>query len=268
MATVLIAAVGLGLSLAASGQSAVPAEPQRGLTATGAPAFKVVKAPPVLDNPAVLASPAWAGLMSAKAGDSSINQGVKVHGHWVIDVKNSDGSLANHREFENALEADGSGFLVGLMSGFLVPGDWMIVMGPQSGNGACLATFQYCGIVRSLSTYPAIGYCASYDCATGLTYTYNFGTDFGGPYSIVLAGSITANQTGTIGSVYSLINTCANIAFSNTANPSSIETSSPASCVTQTSPTPWYGPLTDTNITPISVNNGQIIQVTVTLTFS
>ena len=31
------------------------------------------------------------------------HEGIKVHGHWVIDVRNLDGKLVTHREFENAL---------------------------------------------------------------------------------------------------------------------------------------------------------------------
>jgi hypothetical protein len=193
-----------------------------------------------------------------------------MHGRWVIDIKNPDGTLVEHRDFENALEQDGQGLLIGLMSGYLIPGDYMIVMGAQSGNAPCTATYQFCGIARSLSTYPGLGYCSVYYCATGLTYTYNLGTGGlnSGPFSMVLAGSITANQTGTIGTVYSLISTCANIGYSTTANPSTLETSSPASCVTQTSPEPWYGPLSLASITPVAVTAGQIIQVTVTITFS
>jgi hypothetical protein len=30
-------------------------------------------------------------------------EGIKVHGHWTIDVRNADGTLASHNEFENAL---------------------------------------------------------------------------------------------------------------------------------------------------------------------
>lgn len=203
------------------------------------------------------------------ASDGSVHQGLKVHGHWVINVRNPDGSLAEHREFENSLQASGAGFLVGLLSGYLVPGDWMIVLGPQSGNGACTATYEFCGMVRSTATYPAVGYCAIYYCTgSTLSYAYNFGTDFAGPYSIVLSGSITANQTGTIGNVATVLNTCANIAFSSTANPSSIVTSSPATCVSATAQQPWYGPLTGTNITPIAVTSGQLVQAIVTITFS
>jgi hypothetical protein len=207
---------------------------------------------------------------SSQNDAGAINQGVKMHGHWIIDVKNPDGSLVEHRDFENALEGGGQGFLIGLMSGYLIPGNYMIVMGPQSGNGACVATFQWCGIVTSLTTYPGAGYCGSYYCGTGLTVTPNLGSSglSSGPFSLVLAGSITANQTGTIGSVYSLISTCANIGYSTTVNPTAMETSSPVSCVSQTSPEPWYGPLSQANITPVSVNSGQIVQVTVTITFS
>jgi hypothetical protein len=203
------------------------------------------------------------------AGDGSVHQGLKVHGHWVIDIRNPDGTLAQHHEFENSLEASAQGSMVGLLSGYLVPGDWMIVLAPQSGNGACIATYQYCGLIHNAATYPAVAYCGQYYCSEStLNYTFNFGTDFQGPFSIVLSGSITANQTGTIGTVLTLLNTCANIAYSSTANPSSIETSSPATCVTQTALQPWFGPFTSANITPIAVTSGQQIQAIVTLTFS
>jgi len=37
------------------------------------------------------------GSNAKPAGD-----GIKVHGHWTVDVRNADGSLASHNEFENA----------------------------------------------------------------------------------------------------------------------------------------------------------------------
>jgi hypothetical protein len=268
-AAALVATLALGLSPSANAQSAASIAPPRGISATGAPTMGVGPVTTAAHNPAALAPVAPAKPEGSQTRASAINQGVKMHGHWIIDVKNPDGSLAEHRDFENSLESNAQGLLIGLLSGYMTPGDYMIVLGPTSGNGACFATYyQFCGIVRSLATYPGLGYCAYYYCGAGLTYTYNFGTDFQGPFSMVLAGSITANQTGTIGQVYSLLSTCANIGFSSTVNPSTIETSSPASCVTQTSPSPWYGPLSSASITPVSVTSGQIIQVTVTITFS
>lgn len=200
---------------------------------------------------------------------SSLHQGVVVHGHWVIDVKNPDGTLTGHREFENSLSGSGAIYLVGTLSGYLVPGDWMIVLGATSGNGPCVATFQFCGITRSLSTYPALGYCASaHYCGTGLTYAYNFGTNLGGPYSIVLSGSITSNQTGSVGVVYTILGACSNT--SSPTSPSSLSTASPSTCTASSSNGGnYYGPLTGTNLaSSVPVTNGQIIQVTVTISFS
>jgi len=40
-----------------------------------------------------------------KAGGK--NEGIKVHGHWVLEIKNPDGSLASRHEFENSLVPGG-----------------------------------------------------------------------------------------------------------------------------------------------------------------
>ena len=48
------------------------------------------------------------------------SEGIKVHGHWVIEVKNPDGKVTTRREFENSLAgpngSDGSNLLAGLLS--------------------------------------------------------------------------------------------------------------------------------------------------------
>ena len=36
---------------------------------------------------------------------------IKVHGHWTFDVRNADGSLASHSEFENSLVSNGASLL-------------------------------------------------------------------------------------------------------------------------------------------------------------
>ena len=35
-------------------------------------------------------------------------KGIKVYVHWTIEVRDPDGKLAAHREFENALEPSGA----------------------------------------------------------------------------------------------------------------------------------------------------------------
>jgi len=66
----------------------------------------------------------------AKPQKSGI-EGVQIHGHWVIDVKNPDGKVAEHREFDNSLvtsnsalqDSTGDQLLAGLLSGALSIGD-------------------------------------------------------------------------------------------------------------------------------------------------
>ena len=36
------------------------------------------------------------------------SEGIKVHGHWTIEIRDPDGSLVSHREFDNALDSNGS----------------------------------------------------------------------------------------------------------------------------------------------------------------
>lgn len=234
---------------------------------TGAPFSDVASRPTATEEASAEPAGNASGIM---ASDGSIHQGMKIHGHWVINISNPDGTQVQHHEFENSLESSAQGFMVGLLSGYMVPGDWMVVLGAQSGSGPCNGpSYQFCGLIHNTATYPAQGYCNVYYCTgSTLNYTYNFGTGFAGPFSIVLSGSTTSNQTGTIGSVFTLLNTCANIGYSAGVNPSSVETSSPSSCIPQTNPLPWYGPFTSTNITPIAVTSGQLIQVIVTITFS
>jgi hypothetical protein len=41
----------------------------------------------------------------ANAFAQGTSDGITVHGHWTIDVKNPDGRVASHHEFENALSS-------------------------------------------------------------------------------------------------------------------------------------------------------------------
>ena len=38
----------------------------------------------------------------ARANAQTKGDGIKVHGHWTVDIRNPDGTLASHNEFENA----------------------------------------------------------------------------------------------------------------------------------------------------------------------
>ena len=60
------------------------------------------------------------------SGDGS-QEGVKVHGHWSIDICNPDGTLVKHREFENAYASGTANPLSTILSGQGGPlGPWQL----------------------------------------------------------------------------------------------------------------------------------------------
>jgi hypothetical protein len=198
---------------------------------------------------------------------SGMNQGIKVHGHWTIDIKNPDGTLAQHHEFENSIQYDGQNYLIGLMSGYGAAGPWYIYFtsaGAVASTSPCdTAQYPYCAIVYSTATQPGLFACAHYTCASGLTITPTFGI---GP-TLTLAGSIAATQAGSIGAVGTSMSACGGTPGSN-GYPTAISTITPAACYLSTT-TSFTGTATATNLaSPISVANGQIIQVTVVLSLS
>jgi len=56
-----------------------------------------------------------------------INEGVQVHGHWTLEVREPDGSLVSRQEFENALDPNyGPQTLAEMLTGNLTAGEWEI----------------------------------------------------------------------------------------------------------------------------------------------
>jgi hypothetical protein len=66
------------------------------------------------------------------------SEGIKVHGHWVLDVRNPDGTLASRKEFENALltiPGEGSSALATLLAGGAAVGGWYVALASPGVNG-------------------------------------------------------------------------------------------------------------------------------------
>jgi hypothetical protein len=77
------------------------------------------------------------------------SEGIKVHGHWTIEIRNPDGSLVSHSEFENALvPIQGPELLAGVLANQLNVSSWELFLsdgspdgrGPCSGGYGCLAS--------------------------------------------------------------------------------------------------------------------------------
>jgi len=270
-ATILASAL---LVVFAAGASA---QQQVGVMTSSAPTAAVnatapvaaAKAPPLAGAvpfpplaPASAAAPVELGSVQAtKPGD----EGIKMHGRWEITVKNPDGTVAEHRDFENAIQGGGAAYLIALMAGYTVPSDYEVFL-QSTGTVPCTPPtngLAGCVLVRSLTTSPATNSCPYYYCAATLSYTYNLNYSVLASNSMVLSGYFTANRAGTIDSVSTYAGDCP-IQFIQS---SVLTTTSPAACNAAAGGI-GVNALTGTGITAITVTNGQLVQVIVTISFS
>jgi hypothetical protein len=86
--------------------------------------------PPLPDSPSDQASQA--------APSSGPREGIHVHGHWVIEVRNPDSTLVDRREFENALTENGKKMLVALLNPVTETNfwEWNLWIGGEIPSGA------------------------------------------------------------------------------------------------------------------------------------
>jgi hypothetical protein len=183
-----------------------------------------------------------ASLLHAQTGGPQ--EGIKVHGHWVIEVRNPDGSLATRREFQNALNPVGRRNLAGLLARASSAGRWSIaVIGatplcPESPSGVCFITES-----DSVANFSA-----------GVGVSTNLSVTLGGSDSneVVLSGSVTALQAGGISIVKTDQGVCPG-------------TSAAQACTNGNSAGDFSRSLLNSLL---PVQQGQIIQVTVRFSFS
>jgi hypothetical protein len=178
-------------------------------------------------------------------------EGIKVHGHWVLEIRNPDGSVASRKEFENAL-APGSGngayLISGLFNGTFTAGPWVAIVSVNTQNLQ--------NPVLNLSTAQTAGGCAvavsNGPCASSLQATIN------GAGQIVLQGTTpAATASGVLQSVATNYLGCAPNISTQSCLGSSISGFS-------------YGGFLTSATTPagMSIQAGQDIAVTVTISFS
>ena len=176
---------------------------------------------------------------------SGPSEGITVHGHWKIVVRNPDGSIASSREFENALTegaSSGQASLASLLARTTVPGKWSVVLaGP---NGPCLKDFtapQPCSAVEGVEI---IGF--------SLIKTNP------SPTSLQLSGSVMINGSQSGGGINSVETTLELCNSSLT----------PLQCVGDVFNSSGKSFSRATLNSAINVARGQIVQFTVTFTFS
>jgi len=192
--------------------------------------------------------------VTASAGGA--HEGIKVHGHWTIELRNPDGSIATHREFENSLVTPNS--LAYYLARGLTPGRWNVFIGasisspsldPCAGGTAIPPyTTPTCVITESDSHVASLG-------ASNAFPTLSVSAVGNGGQQVQLTGSAKVPSNGQIMVVRTYQEVC-----TNTFSPSACNGTNAGSSI---------GGFTAASVTPtINVSAGQTIAVTVVISFS
>lgn len=216
-------------------------------------------------------------VMEKSSRDGS-HEGIKVHGHWTIEVRNSDGTVVTHREFENSIQAGGTAALASLLGGNQLLGPWQVdlIGSPQpcvwpvrntpsgfsSGPEPCVIVPGNTVVDGVPVQFP--GKTQVDALAFTLTVTASSG-------QLVLNGSATAATTTSITSVATVLSPCRSNGVLTTDF-----TTNPPGPTTMTCPAlffPISAPFTSADLTvspaqPVPVSAGQTIAVTVVISFS
>ena len=197
------------------------------------------------------------------------HEGIKVHGHWAIDVRNPDGTLVTHREFENSIQASGSASLVSLLAGNQLPGPWQVdlIGSPQpcewpvtgAAPGFSVGP-EPCVIVPSNTVVNGVALPSGKTQVDAISFTLTVTASSG---QLVLNGSVTAATTTSISSVATVLSPCIN------GGPITANGVSPTTLPCPTLLFPIPAPFTSATLTQgVPVSAGQTIAVTVTISFS
>jgi hypothetical protein len=199
---------------------------------------------------------------AAKPRAGGPQEGIKVHGHWSITVRNEDGSVASRTEFDNSLQFAGKNLLTNILKQNSKPGRWTVILDNLSGTKACASgTF--------VAFPPDVCYVTESDSLpatfTGTNVSRNLSVtlvpDANNVSSLVLSGSVKALQQGGIDRVGTTLGGCdISVAVCHVAEP--IWSSSLGFSFAFVS-VPVQG-----GTGPIPVQQGQTIDVTVKFSFS
>ena len=171
-----------------------------------------------------------------------MSEGIKVHGRWTIDVRNPDGSLASHTDFNNALHPGGAYFLTQLLARRESPLLWVVeLFGPLCQMPDPEFPAGPCEIREPSDTW----------AGAWVFKTLSLSVPPSGPNAdrLVLSGTARAHFAGQLTAVHTEQWRC---------------TTSTVPCGAARS----YGFSGTTLPAPISVSAGQSIDVTVVISFS
>jgi hypothetical protein len=174
------------------------------------------------------------------------NEGIVVHGHWTLEVVNRDGSVAERREFENALTNNGAAFLAEVLARDRSVGRWEISLTATDTRADMFDGFRVGRIVE-----PGV--------TGGRSYYNNLTLAAVNLQSLTLIGTATPNRPGAVGMVATdVVSTCLTEACTNRYG-----TNGSVFQFTSTTVKNAAGVLT-----PITLVADQSLRVTVAISFS
>jgi len=203
---------------------------------------------------------AEAGSEDATAGEAAPGQaadpveGIKVHGHWTIEVRDPDGTLVERREFDNALDPNaGNQTLTRILGRDQTVGNWQVWTTSPSAGEVCEepagTPIVVCYIVEAGDPDAVDN-----NYFQTLSLSLSSAPD---PDSFNLSGYLTAQRDGSIEIVETRVDTCGSA-------------TAPDACVGAIIP-PVEGMFVVTMTTlpsPIPVLTGQQVLVNVVISFS
>jgi len=184
-------------------------------------------------------------LAGALPAGAETEEGIQVHGHWKIEILEPDGTLVSVMEFENALvDPSAWSYLAKLLSAVASSGGYLVYLENDPGVGPCnddLSDPISCHIAEAGSLWPVSPHSSNLlITATGTT--------------VVLAGSVTADNSEPVSVVGTRGKVC---------------TVSYSPLVCRGESMALVEDFTRATLpSPVPIDAGQIIQVTVTISFS
>jgi hypothetical protein len=176
-------------------------------------------------------------------------EGIKVHGHWKIEILNPDGTRASVTEFDNYLYPPGKLWLAKLLTGEISHGSWGIDLHSDSTNDPC-ENLTSSGPGACLIGEPD-GYYGGLNNAIQ-SRVLSVSHSSAQPYEIILQGETTAAYDAAVEWVNTTYSFCEPVRSDCKGNENNL----------------WQ-PFTGTNLTqPPTVVPDQLIQVTITISFS
>jgi hypothetical protein len=191
------------------------------------------------------------------------HEGITVHGRWTIDVRNADGKVVSHTEFENSLASDGAPLLAAMLGRTVTTGSWRIILADNVGENDLLVINEPNSTAATVCPVLIFPHASGSACSNILSLA--------GPQ---LAGGVFTGATLTLtGSGTIPVGFAAQIGFVQTVNFPCAISDTPATCFNDPNTAGNFF-LTaraldsqGTDPAPVPVQPGQMVSVTVVLSF-